>query len=157
MKLFAAFLVPALALANLGIFAFELSMVASGAPFRSRYDPSLLTPHGNTYTKSRPPASKSTSSGITSTLISQLACGALKRRLKDQTHVSCDLTTNSNALLQGLVGPVTVKGRGWKSRLGLTCKAIEATVDTCQIDMGRMLANQKLVLTTPGRYKANRS
>lgn len=75
---------------------------------------------------------------------------ALKRRLKDQTHVSCDLTANSNGLLQGLVGPVTVKGRGWRSSLGLTCKAIEATIDKCQLDMGKVLANQKLVLTTPG-------
>lgn len=152
------------ALTNFGIIcAFQLSMVASRAPFGSHY--STTSPNNqNTYAKSiqsassaktatttaRAPTSSSSSSSITSTLISQLACMALKRRLKDQTHVSCDLTTNSNGLLQGLVGPVTVKGRGWKSSLGLTCKAIEATIDKCQLDMGKVLANQKLVLTTPG-------
>lgn len=54
------------------------------------------------------------------------------------------------------MGPVTVKGRGWRSSLGLTCRAIEATVDECQLDMGRVLANQKLVLTTPGMFFVGR-
>lgn len=88
---------------------------------------------------------------MTSNLISQLACVALKRRLKEQTHVSCDLTADANQVLQGRVGPVTVKGRGWQSPLGLTCNAIEATVNECKLDMGRVISNQKLVLTTPGR------
>jgi hypothetical protein len=140
-----------IALTNYGICAFQLSMVASRAPLGTRYDPSVVSTNRNTHMKSIQAASTSASPTIMSTLISQLACMALKRRLKDQTQVSCDLTTNSNGLLQGLVGPVTVKGRGWKSSLGLTCKAIEATIDKCQLDMGKVLANQKLVLTTPGK------
>jgi len=79
---------------------------------------------------------------------------ALKRRLKDQTHVSCDLTADSSQLLLGRVGPVTVKGRGWKSPLGLTCRAIEATVNECKLDMGRVISNQKLVLITPAEGRA---
>merc|ERR1712224_1044816 len=73
---------------------------------------------------------------------------------EDYTHVSCDLTADSNNLLFGRVGPVTVKGRGWESPLGLTCKAIEATVDECKLDMGRVVSNQKLVLTTPAEGRA---
>jgi hypothetical protein len=57
---------------------------------------------------------------------------ALKMRLKDQTDVSCNVNSrSSDLLLGGRVGPVTVKGKGWQSGLGLTCRAIEATVDTC--------------------------
>lgn len=145
------------ALTNFGICAFQLSMVASRAPFGSRFDPSLVTPNKNTYAKRMQTATTTASPSITSALISQLACMALKRRLKDQTHVSCDLTTNSNGLLQGMVGPVTVKGRGWKSSRGLSCRAIEATVDKCQLDMGKVLANQKLVLTTPGALVVRRN
>jgi hypothetical protein len=52
------------------------------------------------------------------------------------------------------VGPVTVKGRGWASQLGLSCRAIEATVDTCELDVGRILSNRKLVLTTPAKGQA---
>eukprot|EP00536_Pseudo-nitzschia_multiseries_P013900 jgi/Psemu1/213138/e_gw1.629.63.1 len=79
---------------------------------------------------------------------------ALKRRLTDQSHVSCDLMSDSNNLLFGRVGPVTVKGRGWQSPLGLTCRAIEATVGECSLDMGRVISNQKLVLTTPAEGRA---
>ncbi|KAL3903775.1 MAG: hypothetical protein SGILL_010319, partial [Bacillariaceae sp.] len=135
-----------------------LSMVASRAPFGGggrQYDSATTTTRDNQYTKSfRQPATaaptKSTS--LTDGLISNLACMALKRRLKDQTHVSCDLTADGNALLMGRVGPVTVKGRGWRSSLGLTCRAIEATVDECRLDMARILTHQKLVLTTPCTY-----
>ena len=132
------------AMATTAVNAFQMSMVASRAPFQA---PSIA--------KSQPtfrvPAPPSTG-GVTSGLISQLAVVALKLRLKDQNHVSCDVTANSsNLLLRGQVGPVTVKGRGWQSRLGLTCRAIEATVDNCSLDLSRILSSRKLVLTTPGK------
>eukprot|EP00545_Synedropsis_sp_CCMP1620_P014775 CAMPEP_0119026048 /NCGR_PEP_ID=MMETSP1176-20130426/34761_1 /TAXON_ID=265551 /ORGANISM="Synedropsis recta cf, Strain CCMP1620" /LENGTH=126 /DNA_ID=CAMNT_0006981693 /DNA_START=19 /DNA_END=395 /DNA_ORIENTATION=+ len=77
------------------------------------------------------------SGGVTSGLISNLAEMALRLRLTDQTGVKCNVSlTSSDLLLRGRVGPVTVKGRGWASRLGLTCRAIEATVDTCELDVG---------------------
>jgi hypothetical protein len=129
-----------------------LSMVASRAPFGRQFDPSTATRDSTSYVQSlrQKTQTSSSKSSVTSTLISQLACMALKRRLKGQTLVSCDLTADSNALLLGRVGPVTVKGRAWESSLGLTCRAIEATVDECRLDMARILTNQKLVLTTPG-------
>jgi hypothetical protein len=93
--------------------------------------------------------------GLTSGLISNLAELALKVRLKGQTGVECNVSANSSDLLfKGRVGPVTVKGRGWKSQLGLSCRAIEATVDTCELDVGRILSNRKLVLTTPATGQA---
>ena len=133
------------------IDGFELSMVASSTPF-GKFDRQSASPNRNSFRQSSgPPPSQS----LTSSLVSQLAVVALKRRLKDQAHVSCDLTASSSDLvLRGRVGPVTVKGRGWQSRLGLTCRAIEATVESCELDMGRVLANQKLVLTVPGMYCA---
>jgi hypothetical protein len=135
-----------------GICAFQLSMVASRA-FGPPATPPLAGNNYDRYAKNSrrpvtPVVTKPTS--VTSTLIANLACMALRRRLKDQTHVSCDLTADSNLLLMGRVGPVTVKGRSWQSRLGLTCRAIEATVDECRLDMARIITNQKLELTTPG-------
>lgn len=93
--------------------------------------------------------------GVTSNLISNLAEVALKLRLRDQTGVKCDVSaSSSDLLLKGRVGPVTVRGRGWQSQLGLTCRAIEATVDTCELDVGRVLSNRKLRLTTPAQGNA---
>ena len=92
---------------------------------------------------------------VTSGLISQLAILALKRRLAKQAGVKCDVTvSSSDLLLRGRVGPVTVKGRGWHSSLGLSCRAIEATVETCELDSGRILQSQKLVLNSPAKGKA---
>lgn len=132
-----------------GINGFQLSMVASRSPFGRNFDSSFKI-------RSQSPSSSSSqtsSGGVTSGLISNLAVIALKLRLQHQTHISCDVTaSSSNVLLRGQVGPVTVKGRGWQSRLGLSCRAIEATVDACDLDMGRILGNRKLVLTTPGKW-----
>lgn len=90
-------------------------------------------------------------SGITSGLISNLAAVALKMRLAKQSGVKVDVTAKSlDLILRGRVGPVTVTGRGWESALGLRCRAIEATVDSCELDIGRILSHQKLRLTRPG-------
>ncbi|VEU37720.1 unnamed protein product [Pseudo-nitzschia multistriata] len=136
-------------------FGLQLSMVASRTPLKNSRGKTLqqkIPFSSGTATTNRVPSSSSSS--VTSTLISTLACMALKKRLVDQTHVSCDLTAESNNLLFGRVGPVTVRGRGWQSPLGLTCRAIEATVNECTLDMGRVVTNQKLVLTTPAEGQA---
>jgi len=145
-----ACLVIATAASIHGTCGLQLSMVASRTPFQKSRGQTLE----RNIPFSKPTARSSPSSSVTSTFISQLACMALKRRLEDQTHVSCDLTAESNNLLFGKVGPVTVKGRGWRSPLGLTCRAIEATVNECTLDMGRVISNQKLVLTTPAEGRA---
>jgi len=132
----------------------QLSMVASRAPFGRHQTQSRGTTVDSNSTRKGSTANNKSPSSVTSTFISQLACMALKRRLEDHTHVSCDLTADSNNLLFGRVGPVTVKGRGWESPLGLTCRAIEATVNECKLDMGRVVSNQKLVLTTPAEGRA---
>jgi hypothetical protein len=132
------------------ISGFELSMIASSSPFGNMDKQSLSSRRDPYNQRGQSPSSQS----VTSSLVSQLAVVALKRRLKDQTHVACDVTANSSTmLLRGRVGPVTVKGRGWQSRMGLTCRAIEATVESCELDMGRVLSSQKLVLTVPGKLQ----
>ena len=115
--------------------AFSLSMVATGS-FGTR--------------GLRVPSAPSTPESLLPSFLSWPK-RALKRRLRDQSGVTCDVTANSGDMLfKGKVGPVTVKGKGWQSPLGLTCRALEATVETCELDMGRVLSSQKLVLTTPG-------
>jgi len=47
-----------------------------------------------------------------------------------------------------------VKGRNWSSPLGLTCRAIEANVDTCTLDMNSVINRRKLILVTPAVGKA---
>ena len=104
---------------------------------------------------SKQPVSPGGGSGVTSTLISKLAVVALKLRLAANTGVKCDVTaSSSDLLLKQQVGPVTVKGRGWQSPLGLTCRAIEATVQQCDLDMSAVITRQKLILTTPAKGDA---
>jgi len=101
------------------------------------------------------PSSAGAGSGVTSALVSKLAVVALKLRLVAHTGVKCDVTaSSSDLLLKQQVGPVTVRGRGWQSPLGLTCRAIEATVQQCDLDMSAVIARQKLILTTPAKGDA---
>uniref|UniRef100_A0A7S2YGP3 Uncharacterized protein n=1 Tax=Entomoneis paludosa TaxID=265537 RepID=A0A7S2YGP3_9STRA len=90
---------------------------------------------------------------VSGNVISELAVVAIKLCLADHTDVSCDLTASPRDVFQGKIGPVKVKGRDWKSSRGLSCRAIEASVDTCQLDFGAILSEQKLILTTPAQGK----
>ena len=88
--------------------------------------------------------------GISSELIAQLAIIALKLRLEAQSDVKCKVNGRTRDLMiQGKVGPVTVNGRGWESPLGLTCRAIEATVQECSLDVRKIIKLRKLKLTVP--------
>jgi hypothetical protein len=101
-----------------------------------------------------PPPPPGTDS-ISSNLISQLAIYAIKRRLKEQRTVNCDVNfSSSNLLWNGRVGPVTVSGKDWCSYRGLSCRAIEATVEQCELDAKMIISNRKLLLTTPAMGKA---
>jgi hypothetical protein len=93
--------------------------------------------------------------GVTSTLISNLAVIALKIRLKEHTSVQCNVSSSSKQLLlKQSIGPVSVRGKDWSSPLGLTCKAIQADVDTCMLDMSAVLKRRKLILIEPARGTA---
>lgn len=106
-------------------------------------------------TKLRPPLPFLGSKDLSSSLISQLAVLAVKLRLDGHTDVSCDVTSSpSDLLLHGRVGPVTVKGKGWRSGLGLTCRAMEASVGTCELDVAKIISKRKLRLTQPAKGKA---
>jgi hypothetical protein len=92
---------------------------------------------------------------ISSSLISQLAVLAIKSRLKQEREVLCEVAfSSSNLLINGLVGPVTVKGKDWGSGRGLTCRAIEATVDQCELDASKIISHRKLLLTKPAIGRA---
>lgn len=94
----------------------------------------------------------STNNGVTSTLISNLAVVALKLRLASHTQVQCNVQSSSKQLLlQQSIGPVSVRGRDWSSPLGLTCKAIQADVNTCMLDMNSVLTKRKLILLEPAK------
>lgn len=92
--------------------------------------------------------------GITSGLISNLAISALERRLGDDASVDCIVQAEPHDLLRGRVGPVVVKGNKWSSPLGMSCRAIEAKVGNCMLDLASVLQRQKLILTTPARGNA---
>jgi len=113
----------------------------------------INSPYGRrapTFRSAKPTLTTEFSSG----LISTLAIGALKRRLKDNTKVECNVNVDTNELMRGKVGPVTVKGRKWMSPLGLSCRSIEAIVDQCSLDMASMIQNRKLHLNVPARGSA---
>jgi len=92
--------------------------------------------------------------GITSSLISNLAIAALGRRLGDDATVDCIVEAEPTDLLRGRIGPVVVKGNQWKSPLGMSCRAIEARVENCMLDLASAVSKQKLVLTVPARGNA---
>eukprot|EP00540_Astrosyne_radiata_P005375 CAMPEP_0116825082 /NCGR_PEP_ID=MMETSP0418-20121206/1761_1 /TAXON_ID=1158023 /ORGANISM="Astrosyne radiata, Strain 13vi08-1A" /LENGTH=275 /DNA_ID=CAMNT_0004453537 /DNA_START=179 /DNA_END=1006 /DNA_ORIENTATION=- len=112
------------------------------------------TPRTFVSPKTKTTTAPSSTGGVTSGLISQLAVVALKRRLKNQTGVKCDACANPADMLRGRVGPVTVKGRGWESELGLSCRGIEASVDICELDLGKIISHQKLRLIEPAKGSA---
>jgi len=94
-------------------------------------------------------------SGITSSLISNAAIVALKLRLARHSGVACEVNaSSSNIIFNRTIGPVSVKGRGWESPLGLSCRAIEANVDRCSLDMNRVIRDKKLSLIEPAMGKA---
>jgi hypothetical protein len=87
--------------------------------------------------------------------VSQLTELAIKLRLTEYRDVTCEVYSKpTDVLLRGRVGPVNVKGRLWKSRRGLSCQAIEATLETCELDINRALSRQELILSRPAQGRA---
>ena len=129
--------------------ALQLSMMASSSSSDSGSGRrSLLKPPN--FMPPPPPGAEE----ITSTLISQLAVLAVKRRLKEEKGVKCDVSfSSSDFVLAGRVGPVTVRGKGWSSGRGLSCRALEATVQQCELDASKLLSHRKLLLTVPALGK----
>jgi hypothetical protein len=125
--------------------ALTLSMVAS----RPR------GPNWFPKTASTPFARMPSLDSVSSSLVSQLAIVALKLRLARQESVDCQVAPLQPLdLMQGRVGPVTVTGTAWQSGLGLTCRAIQARVETCELDLKRLLSDRKLVLQVPALGQA---
>ena len=151
-------LLVASVLSNAGAFQLSMSSRSFGERSRSRQQKSPFrdpfSAAASALVGGVTGSSPSKPFDISSSLISQLAVMALKRRLAGHTSVTCDVPGVSPQLLFGKVGPVTVSGTGWQSGLGLTCRAIEATVDTCELDIQRVVAQQKLSLIRPARGKA---
>jgi len=87
---------------------------------------------------------------VSSSLISNLAIIALKIRLAKNSGVSCKVNASSSKIMfDGMVGPICVKGRGWESPLGLSCRAIEAQVESCFLDIRSIIQNRKIKLIEP--------
>lgn len=110
----------------------------------------------STSTKSANNKNDNNNDNITSNIISSLAEIALKSRLTYHDEVKCIVSSSSKDLIiNGIIGPVTVKGKNWSSPSGtLTCQAIEATVQTCQLDYKRIIQYQKLLLIQSSYGKA---
>lgn len=133
--------------------------LTSSSPQQRRMPAALVTRRhlssiglDNLFTSS--PADSKTASP-SSSIISTLAECALQLRLRSHSGVSCQVSADpTRMLVSGSVGPVTVTGRSWTSPLGLTCRAIEATVESCQLDLMKALRDRKLRLTVPAKGKA---
>lgn len=123
------------------IFAFHLNMIMI---------PQIKPPPGF------PPVPQipSLAGSVTSSLISNLAIEALKRRLSKEANIECNVNAEPTELIKGRIGPVNVKGRRWRSPLGLSCRMIEAEVGNCMINLASAIQNQKLRLTVPARGTA---
>lgn len=132
------------------IHALQVSMMASTS--QNEHARPLLQPHSIRFIP--PPTAPPGATDITSQLISQLAILAIKNRLKEEKEVTCDLQFQSlESLLRGRVGPVTIKGRGWRSGRNLSCRVLEATVSECELDIPKLLSHRKLLLTKPALGK----
>jgi len=132
---------------GISVEALQLSMMASSSN-SSNSQRSIFRPPS--FIPPPPPGA----ADITSTLISQLAIIAVKSRLKEEEGVSCDVSfSSSDLLLRGRVGPVTIKGKGWRSARGLSCRALEASVQQCELDASKILSHRKLSLTVPALGK----
>eukprot|EP00586_Coscinodiscus_wailesii_P011541 CAMPEP_0172509622 /NCGR_PEP_ID=MMETSP1066-20121228/221738_1 /TAXON_ID=671091 /ORGANISM="Coscinodiscus wailesii, Strain CCMP2513" /LENGTH=284 /DNA_ID=CAMNT_0013288201 /DNA_START=145 /DNA_END=999 /DNA_ORIENTATION=- len=114
----------------------------------------VATKHNGNARRSPPQITPNSSSGVTSNLISYLAVAALKLRRKDQTSVKCFVNSSPSEIIRGRLEKATVTGKGWSSPLGLTCRAIEATVTNCELDMGKVLSKRKLHLVIPAKGDA---
>lgn len=114
--------------------------------------PAVVQKQKGPHTKHAPP--KSGSGALTSDFISTLAVSKLKNRLRKNVKVECFVSAEPRDLLRGRVGPVTVRGRGWTSPLGLTCRAIEASIEDCELDIKVAMQRQKLKLTVPAKGDA---
>lgn len=121
--------------------------------YHNKYNPSKIYHINHSLTTTQLHSTRSSKEGgVTSTLISNLAIIALKLRLSSQTSVQCKVESSSrDILLRQSIGPVSVKGRDWSSPLGLTCKAIQADVETCMLDMNSVVTKRKLILLEPAR------
>lgn len=137
------------------VSCFQMNMNAS---FRSRAGQSAPSPNVKFSSSIRSPTRSSpisTSSDITSNLISKMAIAALKLRLRAQSSVGCNVVASPGGMIQGRLERATVTGKGWVSPSGqLTCRAIEATVESCHLDTARIFRDGKLRLVVPAKGNA---
>lgn len=140
-----------LVLNEVEVHPFNLNMIM---PLPRLARPPLFPPMPSDVKKFLVGASNKNGVGITSGLISNLAVAALERRLGDDASIDCNVQAEPYDLIRGRVGPVVVKGNDWRSPLGMSCRAIEAKVGNCMLDLASVVQRQKLILTTPARGNA---
>lgn len=69
--------------------------------------------------------------------------------------MGCNIVASPGGMIQGRLERATVTGKGWVSPSGqLTCRAIEATVQGCHLDTGRIFRDGKLRLVVPAKGNA---
>lgn len=75
---------------------------------------------------------------------------ALKSRLRAWTAVSPSIVANVGDVMQGRVAGVTIRGRGWRSPLGLSCRTLEVAVPRgAGIDVDALFQRQRILLSAP--------
>jgi len=83
-------------------------------------------------------------------LLAAVAEVALKSRLRTWTSVTPEVRANVGDVMQGRVAGVTIRGRGWCSPLGLSCRTLAVAVPGgAGIDVEALFARQRILLRAP--------
>lgn len=96
--------------------------------------------------------------------IAQFAEMAIKMILAEQALVQFEMAAASSSssahessvaaatadLWRGKIGPLSLKGRCWQTKKGLSCRALEVSVSSFELDMPAMVHRQKIVIRSHG-------
>lgn len=95
-------------------------------------------------------------------VVAQFAEVAIKLRLADCTSVQCEVSeeamsassATTDLILRGKIGPFSLKGKNWQTKRGLTCRAIEVSLQSLELDLKAMVQRQNFVIQSHGQGKA---
>ena len=87
----------------------------------------------------------------TAKIIETVASNILKLNLKKQSSVCVSVDSNDfEALTQGKVRRVQIKGTNWSSRKNLTCESLDIQIGTVGVDYSKIVTAGRIEIRKPG-------
>ena len=87
----------------------------------------------------------------TAKIIETVASNILKFNLKKQSSVCVSVDSNDfEALTQGKVRRVQIKGTNWSSRKNLTCESLDIQIGTVGVDYSKIVTAGRIEIRKPG-------